>query len=74
MYTYSRGNLFNEFVNSITVDMSEFEFELAQREHMRGVPIQVCFANLTADEREFIISGITPSMWDDIHGVEDYEN
>jgi hypothetical protein len=35
-----------------------------------GVLLQDAFPNLTAEEREFIKSGITPEEWDKYLGVE----
>lgn len=32
---------------------------------------QVAFANLNADDREFIMSGITSQEWDDMTGVSE---
>ena len=54
--------------NEMTLDMSEFEFLLARREWKRGVMIQDAFPNLNADEREFIMTGITPALWDYVFG------
>ena len=33
-----------------------------------GTPIQFAMPNLTADEREFIMTGITAEEWDDAFG------
>jgi len=33
-------------------------------EYMNGALIQKAFPNLTADEREFILTGITAEEWD----------
>lgn len=33
-----------------------------------GTPIQVAFPHLTADEREFILSGITKEEWKELFG------
>ena len=37
----------------------------------RGEPIQRVFPHLSADEREFLISGITPVEWDAFLGGGD---
>lgn len=34
-------------------------------------PIQDVFPNLSADDREFMISGITPEEWDNAFGSDD---
>lgn len=36
-----------------------------------GVLIQDAFPNMTADEREFILTGICPECWDSMVGDED---
>ena len=36
----------------------------------KGELIQDAMPNLTADEREFIKTGVTPDEWDDIFGVD----
>lgn len=33
---------------------------------MRGKPVQEAFSCLNADEREFIMTGITPEKWNEI--------
>jgi len=38
--------------------------------HANGELIQKAFPNLTADEREFIISGVTPTEWNAMFGEE----
>lgn len=38
-----------------------------------GALAQRAFPNLTADQREFIISGIVPEEWDKIFGKEEPE-
>lgn len=29
-----------------------------------GIPIQMCFPNLSEDDREFLLTGLLPSEWD----------
>lgn len=38
-----------------------------------GVPAQEAFPNLTADQREFIMTGITKEEWDEIFGTKEPE-
>jgi hypothetical protein len=38
---------------------------------VEGVLIQYAMPNLTAGEREFIKTGITPQEWDDMFGGEE---
>lgn len=39
-----------------------------------GVHIQNYFPQLTADDREFILTGVTPEEWEDAFGDEDEED
>jgi len=66
IYTYKRGNAFDNDINEMVLPMSELEFRLAHREWSRGVLVQNAFTNLSIDEREFVMTGITPQMWDDL--------
>lgn len=36
-----------------------------------GMLIQDAMPNITSDEREFIMTGITPQEWDSIMGIEE---
>lgn len=67
-YTLVRGNAFDDTDNSMTFDMSYFEFRLAFGEWQAGEMIQNAFPNLNADEREFIKTGMTPELWDSLFG------
>ncbi len=49
-------------VNCSVNDMNERWF----RWQISGQFAQVAFNNLTADEREFIMTGITPTEWEEI--------
>ena len=37
----------------------------------KGMNIQDAFPMLNADEREFLMTGITPEEWDDLFGEEE---
>lgn len=50
--------------------------EMSQRWYnwqMKGQHIQVAFDNLSADQREFFLTGITKEEWDAIFGEEEEE-
>lgn len=38
------------------------------RRYNQGEYVQVAFSNLSAPEREFILTGITPTEWDEMFG------
>jgi hypothetical protein len=56
--------------NIMTLDMSPEEYETRFTRWQNGELIQVAFGNLSADEREFIKTGITPQEWEDTFGEE----
>ena len=70
-YTLTRSNELDGKENSMTFDMSCFEFRLAFAEWRTGSMIQNAFPNLNVDEREFIMTGITPELWDSVFGNAD---
>lgn len=46
---------------------------LALLAYMDGIdtrPVQAVFPHLTAEDREFLITGITPDEWDSVFGDE----
>lgn len=60
-----------------TGKMNTMELPLTEREYYRGFTawengayIQAAFPTLNADQREFIKTGITPQMWDEVMGGE----
>jgi len=55
--------------------LNTMELPLTHREYDRGITkwedgalIQVAFPTLTAEQREFVKTGITPEMWTKIFG------
>jgi hypothetical protein len=59
--------------NIMTLDMSPEEYEVRWTRWKNGEYIQDAFNNLSAGEREFIMTGITPEEWDDMFGGMDDE-
>jgi hypothetical protein len=57
--------------NIMTLDMSPEEYEIRLARWNNGEMIQHAFSNLSADEREFIKTGLTPEEWDDIFGINE---
>lgn len=54
-----------------TLDLPNLsEIQLSDYE-ASGQPIQIVLAQLTPDEREFIMTGITAEEWDDAFGTEE---
>jgi len=59
-----RMSPFDGSVNKIGIPMDEEEFNKAYNKWQTGVTVQKAFPELTADQREFIMTGITPEQWD----------
>ena len=49
------------------IDCTEGQYEL----WLDGAMVQNAIPNLSADDREFILSGITPEEWEQAFGKED---
>lgn len=43
----------------------------AYEKYEKGGKVQDCFPNHSADDREFLISGICPTCWDRMFGSDD---
>jgi hypothetical protein len=56
----TRTSPFSGKTNTKELDITEEQI----RKYQEGALIQNAFPNLTADEREFIMTGITPDEWD----------
>jgi hypothetical protein len=50
----------------ITVEQSITRLEYSWSEWINGSMIQIAFPYLSADEREFLMTGITADEWDEI--------
>ena len=56
------------------LDIEYTEFVLGLQQWFRGALIQDVFPKATPEEREFIVSGLTPEVWDKIFGEEEYND
>ncbi len=56
----TRTSPFSNKTNIMEIDVTEEQIALWES----GVLIQNAMPNLSADEREFIMTGITPEEWD----------
>jgi hypothetical protein len=71
------GTILLERKCPFTGALNSMELPLTHREYDRGITkwedgalIQVAFPTLTADQREFIKTGITPETWTNIFGED----
>lgn len=62
-----RTSPFSGVVNTMDIDVTHEQMSRWQN----GVLIQYAMPHLTADEREFIMTGITPAEWDAAFSGED---
>lgn len=65
----TRKSPFTGKLNTLDLDITEDQIVM----YKRGALIQVAFPNLTAPEREFILTGYTAEDWETIFGSEEEE-
>ena len=58
----TRTNPFNGEINTIDIDVTDEQVQA----YMDGALIQNAFPQLTAGEREFIMTGITEESWENM--------
>ena len=58
----TRTNPFNGEVNTLDIPVTEEQVQA----YMDGALIQNAFPNLSADDREFIMTGITAESWEEM--------
>lgn len=56
-----RRSSFSGKENEMDIPVNDYQMKM----WMKGTPIQIAMPNISADEREFILSGITPDEWDE---------
>jgi|TARA_R110000744_G_scaffold53524_1_gene114229 hypothetical protein len=61
---FTRTNPFNGEVNTLDIQVTDSQLQ----NYANGALIQVAFPQLSADEREFIKTGITADSWDWLTG------
>ena len=55
-------------IHEMTLPISEAEYLKREQARNRGMLIQTAYPELTPDQREFILSGITPDEWEATFG------
>ena len=66
----TRTSLWTGITRTMSLDVTEAEF----LDWRRGTPAQSALPNITASEREFIISGMTDDEWDTVFGGDEPED
>jgi hypothetical protein len=74
MVIYTKKCPFTGQMNSMEIPMNQRAFDKALKSWKEGKLIQDSFPNLTPEQREFIKTGITPRMWDEIFSEEEDES
>jgi hypothetical protein len=69
MITLTKISMLTGKLNKITLPITQAEYEKAEQARKGGMYIQDAYPTLTADQREFLISGATPEEWDRLFGV-----
>ncbi len=57
-----RRSPFSGKENELDIPVNDYQMKM----WMKGTPIQIAMPNVSADDREFILSGITPDEWDNM--------
>lgn len=66
----TRTNRINGQENSMEIpSLNEAQFVRGEIARSEGALIQNVYPQLSADEREFLITGITPELWEKIFGA-----
>jgi len=70
----TKQNPFGGEPRTIEVNLSPEAYEQAAAAWKGGLLIQQAFPTLSADDREFILTGHTPEDWEDMFGEDDEED
>ena len=61
-------------VSSLSGKVNEMDLDITDAQvssYAAGEYVQVAFSNLSAGEREFIMTGITPTEWAEVFGEDE---
>lgn len=59
--------------HTMDIDISEEDLYKVENRRMLDLKIQQIIPHIPADQREFLITGITDSEWDEMCGIQDNE-
>jgi hypothetical protein len=60
--------------HSVELPMTVTEYRRAMEHYNKGALIQDAFPRLTAEQREFLLTGITPEEWETLKEEEEEED
>jgi len=66
MMLITRKSLISGNINTMSLPITEEQYTAWEQ----GTLVQVAMPHLTPDEREFVMSGITPTEWAETFGEE----
>ena len=66
MMLITRKSLISGNINTMSLPITEEQYNAWEQ----GTLVQVAMPHLTPDEREFVMSGITPEEWAETFGEE----
>ena len=69
MLEVTRKSILSGKTNTMALDITQEHLDMY--EQVGGLLVQAVFPNLSKEEREFLISGITPDEWNNTFGEED---
>jgi len=69
MLEVTKKSIISGKTNTMELDISQEQLE--RWESVDKQLIQVAFPNLSSSEREFLMTGITPTEWNDTFGDDD---
>lgn len=70
MITIEKKSVFTGKVSTMSLPLTEEQYQEGGRRHLNGELIQNCFPTLNADQREFLLTGATPEEWDSMFPEE----
>lgn len=74
MVMISKRSMISGKIHEMEIPLTEEQYTEGLNKMDNGVLIQNAFPMLTDDQREFILSGITPEEWDETFPEEDEDS